>query len=82
VLHCLFDEHGADGRVAYVAHQGKSADADGFNLLLRCRRNGAGAVDGNTGPGLRKRDGDGGAEAARGTRNQGSFAFEAELVEN
>jgi hypothetical protein len=81
VLHGLFDEHGAHCGAANVAHQCESFGADGVDLSLRCRRNGAGAVDGNTGTGLSKSNCNRSAEAARGTGDERRFALEAELVE-
>jgi hypothetical protein len=82
VLHGLFDKHGAHCGAANVADQRQGAGADGLDFLLRRRRNGAGAVNSNTGSGLGEPDSNRRAEAARRTGDESGFAFEAEAFED
>ena len=82
VLDGFFNEARADVGMAHVAGK-RDTFVRRCLATLCCVASGAcaGAVNGDVGARLGKRDGDGGAEAARGAGDQREFAVEVELFE-
>lgn len=82
VLDGVFHEARTDFGFADVADEAKVIGADLLEGFFCSLGGAAGAVHNYVGAGFSERECNACAEAARGSRNQGSFAFEMELVEN
>ena len=77
----LFHQARADCGIAHIAGERDAFRAGLGDLFLGGFGRVNGAVDGDVGSGFGKSDGDGCAEAARGTGDEGGLAFQAEFVE-